>query len=386
MAKVKVSKQIFDDDVYIRSEKLRINKKSIQTPMKSFTLNDLRNDVKINTEVKKVNEVFKRFSKESLKDYVSGKKDITKLHRDINRDYRKISSDELNFCFATLDYTKFPEGKEIDMLTNISYIYSDATPLPLVHKLFKPNESAEKSYDKFTDFMIECIDSINRLNNKPIIGIIPSSMPPSYVESLINFYHDQNITSFAFDFENKTHVGLTEHLREMMISIIDLDLLNESFTYSCNTQRGKASRGSDVIKANDILVYNFGFDIVGNSHMGMKIPPSAAEKLKNRNSTSIRLFNNGDYGHYRYDNVDLIKDFYPHEKTDIPIEFFNPEGNVSRSRDCQKLFNNEMFGLELLKYNQILRENESALEYLQTKSQIKDDLNNFTRFRSNIHI
>ena len=386
MVKVKVSKQVFDDDVYIRSEKLKINNKSIQTPMKSFTLNTLRKAVKLNDEVKKVNEIFKKFSKESLQDYVSGKRDITQLHKKINTDFKKISSDELNFCFTYLDYTKFPEAKEIDMLTNVSYIYSDATPLPLVHNLFKPNQDAEKSYDKFTDFMIECIDSINRLNNKPIIGVIPSSMPPSYVESLINFYHDRDITSFAFDFENKTHVGLTDHLREMMIAIIKLDILNESFTYSCNTQRGKASRGSDITKANDILVYNYGFDIVGDSHMGMKIPPDAAKKLKNRNPTSIRLFNNNDYGHYRYDNVSLIEDFYPHEKTEIPIEFFNPEGNVTRSRNCQKLFNNEMFGLELLKYNRLLNENESALDYLKTKNQIKDDLNNFTKFRLDIKL
>lgn len=386
MVKVKVFKQIFDDDVYIRSEKLKINNKTIQTPMKSFTLSDLRRDVHLNEDVKKVNEVFKKFSKESLEQYVSGKKDITQVHKYINRDFKKISSDELNFCFTTLDYTKFPEGKEIDMLTNVSYIYSDATPLPLVHNLFKPNQDAEKSYDKFTDFMVECIDSINRLNNKPIIGVIPSSMPPSYVESLINFYHERDITSFAFDFENKTHVGLTDHLREMMISIIELDILNESFTYSCNTQRGKASRGSDITKANDILVYNFGFDIVGNSHMGMKMPPSAAKMLKNRNPTSIRLFNNEDYGHYRYENVSLIEEFYPHEKTNIPIEFFNPEGNVSRSRDCQKLFNNEMFGLELLKYNQLLKEEEPALEYLKTKNQIKNDLNQFTQFRASINL
>ena len=386
MAKVKVSKQIFDDKVYIRSEKLKINNKSIQTPMKSFTLNDLRRDVNLNDDVKKVNEVFKNFSKESLQEYVSGKKDITQVYKTINTDFKKISSNELNFCFTSLDYTKFPEGKEIDMLTNVSYIYSDVTPLPLVHNLFKPNQDAEKSYDKYTDFMVECIDSINRLNNKPILGIIPSSMPPSYVESLIYFYHDRDITSFAFDFENKTHIGLTDHLREMMISIINLDILNESFTYSCNTQRGKASRGSDITKANDLLVYNFGFDIVGNSHMGMKIPRVAAKKLKNRNPTSIRLFNNDDYGHYRYDNVSLIEDFYPHEKTEIPIEFFNPEGNLTRSKECQKLFNNEMFGLELLKYNKLLNENESALDYLETKKQIKNDLNNFTQFRLDINI
>ena len=172
----------------------------------------------------------------------------------------------------------------------------------------------------------------------------------------------------------------------MMISIINLDILNESFTYSCNTQRGKSSRSSDIIKANDILVYNFGFDIVGNSHMTSRIPPDAAKKIKKRNHTSIRLFNNNDYGHYRYDKVSLIEDFYPHEKTKIPIEFFDPTDNVSRSKDCQKLFNNEMFGLELLKYNCLLNENESTLDYLKTKNQIKDDLNNFTQFRLDIKL
>ncbi len=386
MAKIKVSKQIFDDDVYIKSEKLKINNKTVQTPIKSFTLNDLRRDVHINDDVKWSNEVFKNFTKDSLEKLVSGEKDVTMIYKDINRDLKKVSSNELNFCFTTLNYTKFPEGKEIDMLTNVAYIYSDATPLPLVHKLFEPNQDAMETYDKFTEFMVECIESINRLNNKSILGVIPSSMPPSYIDSLIDFYHSHDITSFAFDFENKTHVGLTPHLREMMISIIKLDILDESFTYSCNTQRGKASRGSDVIKANDILVYNYGFDIVGNSHMGMKMPPSVANKLKNRNSTSIRLFNNDDYGHYRYDNLDLISNFYPFDKTEIPIDFFNPNENVARSRECQKLFNNEMFGLELLKYNQLLKENESAVNYLETKNQIKEDLGIFRKFRSSIKI
>ena len=386
MTKVKVSKQVYDDDIYIRSEMLKINKKSIQTPRKSFTLNDLRRDVQLNENVTGVNEIFKNLSKKSLEEYVSGKKDISKFHRNIYSNFKKVSSDEITFCFTSLDYTKFPEGKEIDILTNTSYIYSDATPLPLIHKFFQSINDSEEAYDKYTDFMSKCIESINRLNNKPIIGVIPSSMASSYIESLIEFYHDWDITSFAFDFENKTHTGFTDHLREMMISIINLDILDESFIYSCNTQRGKSSRRSDIIKANDILVYNYGFDIVGNSHMGMNIPSSVAKKLRERNSTSIRLFNKDDYGYYRYDNVNLIKDFYPHDETNIPIEFFNPEGNVSRSRDCQKLFNNEMFGLELLKYNKLLKENESALKYLRTKNQILGDLNSFTRFKESINI
>ena len=45
-----------------------------------------------------------------------------------------------------------------------------------------------------------------------------------------------------------------------------------------------------------------------------------------------------------------------------------------------------MFGLELLKYNQLLKDNESALDYLKTKNQIIGDLNNFTKFKSDIKL
>lgn len=382
MAKIKVSKQIFDDDVYLKSGKLKLNHKTVKTPLKSFTLNDLRNDVNINEEVKFSNEIFKKFTKQSLQDHVSGVKDAGKLHLDINRNMRKASSDELNFCFTTLNHTVFPQTKEIDLLTNISYIYSDATPLPLIHNLFRPNEDASKAYEEFTNFMGQCIESINRLNNKAILGVIPSSMPPYYIQKLIEFYHDNNITSFAFDFENKTHARLVGHLREMMVSIVNLDILDESFTYSCNTQRGRASKMSDVIKARDILVYNFGFDIVGNNHMPLKIPFNDSEKFKN--SFNVRLFNNKDYGHHVYDNFNDLEDMYPYDETSIPIDFLNPDGNLKRSKDCQKLFNNEMICLELSKYKRFLEDSEPALNYLESKNQIKDELYILKEFKKSL--
>ena len=34
MAKIKISKQIFDDDVSVKSEKLKINNKTVQNPIK----------------------------------------------------------------------------------------------------------------------------------------------------------------------------------------------------------------------------------------------------------------------------------------------------------------------------------------------------------------
>ncbi|MDR1820586.1 MAG: hypothetical protein LBR15_10135 [Methanobrevibacter sp.] len=59
MTKVKVSKQYIDEELFIKSEKLRINNKSIQTPIKSFDMKKLRRDTEISPLVRGVNEIFK---------------------------------------------------------------------------------------------------------------------------------------------------------------------------------------------------------------------------------------------------------------------------------------------------------------------------------------
>ncbi|MDR1820587.1 MAG: hypothetical protein LBR15_10140 [Methanobrevibacter sp.] len=46
-----------------------------------------------------------------------------------------------------------------------------------MNSFFNSNSNALEDYEKYTMFMQKCIDSINRLNNKPILGIVPSKMP-----------------------------------------------------------------------------------------------------------------------------------------------------------------------------------------------------------------
>jgi len=66
MTKVKVSKQYIDEELFIKSEKLRINNKSIQTPIKSFDMKKLRRDTDISSLVRGINEIFKEFKTEKI--------------------------------------------------------------------------------------------------------------------------------------------------------------------------------------------------------------------------------------------------------------------------------------------------------------------------------
>lgn len=386
MHKVSVTHQEIDEDLFIRSEKLKINNKTLRTPIKAVNMPSLRNDVPLNPIVKGVNEIFKNFKIDAIKGFCSGEKDETSIHKNINTPLNKTDKNtEVNICFIQLEDAQLPEHKEIDFITNISYIYSDITPLPLVHSLFKGSD-AFKDMEVFMKFMKDCIDSINRLNNKPMLGVIPGTIPSTLVGFLIDFYHENDITSFAFDFQGRIHKNFGAQIREMMTKILELDISNESFLYSCNTQRGKVTKGSTIIKGNDIAVYNYGFDIMGDSHVKSRLPPDVAKSMNERagNDLNIRLFNSEDYGHYKFSDLDAIKEMYPYDETNITLNCFNPSIIKQRATDSQKLFNTERIGLELMKYKSMLNQSESTFDYINTKEQIRDSLDKFRDYRANL--
>lgn len=228
MHKVKVSHQEIDEDLFIRSEKLQINNKTLRTPIKAVNMPSLRRDVPLKDAVKGVNEIFKTFKTDVLKKYCSGEKDESNVYRSINTPMNKTDRrNEVNICFVQIPDLILPQNKEIDFITNVSYINSDITPLPLVQGLFKGND-ALSDFDVFTEFMQDSIDSINRLNNKPILGIIPGTMPSTLIGFLVDFYYENDVTSFAFDFQGRIYKNFESQIREMMTKILELDISNES--------------------------------------------------------------------------------------------------------------------------------------------------------------
>lgn len=387
MHKVKVSHQEIDEELFIRSEKLKINNKTLRTPIKAVNMPSLRKDVSLNPVVKGVNEIFKTLKYDDIKKFCSGEKEESRIYKSINTPLNKTDKNaEVNICFIQLPDSQLPKNNEIDFLTNISYVYSDITPLPLVQGLFKEDNGIE-DFNVFTNFMQDSIDSINRLNNKPILGIIPGTIPSPLIGFLIDFYHENDITSFAFDFQGKIHKNYEVQIRAMITKILELDISNESFLYSCNTQRGKVSKGSTIIKGNDIAVYNYGFDVMGDSHVKSKMHPDIVKKLKERsgNELNIRLFNSDDYGHYKFSELNAIKEMYPNDETKITLDCFNPKIIKQRAIDSQKLFNSERIGLELMKYKNMLNDSESTYEYINTKEQIRDSLGKFKNYREDLN-
>ncbi len=369
---IKVTKPLFADDLHIKSQKININGKKFKTPIKAVDMSNLRRDITLNENIKGLNEVFKTFNKKSLDSYLNGEKDETKnIYANLGTKIRKTEDNEANICFILYESPDLPSGKSIDFLTNVSYNFSDATPLPLLSSFFDENKNFRDQFEQYVEFMGNTIESINRFNNKPIIGVIPFDIPSMFVSTLMDFYYSNDITSFVYDFKGRVYAGNEGKLRELMISLKNLDISEESFLYSTNVNPGKILKGAPVIRATDVLVYNFGFDAIGDNHIRRRFPPALIEKMKERvGPKSIRLLNSENYGYYKTADLDVLGEIYPQKETSIPFTTFTVDN--AKSKQCQKLFNTERIGLETVKYQNMINEDVEVSEYLKTKDIIRD--------------
>lgn len=387
---IKISEVEVADDLFLKKQKVNIQGKEFQTPIKTIDASKLRSDIQIVDSIKGLNEICKFFNKKRLNEYVTGIRDESLINKELDRKIKNTSPKEATICFVGYEDPKFPDEKEINFLMNLAYEFSDATPLPLMPKLFKEDKrDFNVKLNDYKDFMKRCIDSINRFNNKPILGIIPEIIPSMYVADLMNFYYDNDITSYVYDFKGKVSAGMRTKIREMMITLKDLDLLEKSFLYSINVSSGKMIKDAPIVRARDILTIGFGFDALGDQHIRRPLPPDVARMIRDRKKTSkplIRLFNNKDYGYYKTSDLFTLESIYPKDETSILFDNFKVYN--ARAKSSQTLFNSERLGLEATKYQNLIKEEaDKTSNYFKTKKYVREkDIKDLEKFRREIKI
>lgn len=387
---IKVSDFEVADDLFLKKQTVNIEGKIFQTPIKTIDASKLHLDIQLVEEVKGLNEICKFFDDKRLREYVTGEKNEYLINMELDRTTRKTNPEEAIICFVGYEGIKFPDENGINFLMNLAHVFSDATPLPLMPKLFKNDErDFDVKLNDYKNFMKKCIESINRFNNKPILGVIPATIPFSYVVDLVDFYYDNDIEAFIYDFEGKVSAGMRTKIREMMIAIKNRGSLEKTFLYPINVNNGKILKDAPVVRARDILTFGLGFDALGDQHIRRALPPDVAIKIRERIKTSgplIRLFNSKDYGYYKTSDLSILEDIYPEEETSIP--FNNFEVFNTKARHSQTLFNSERIGLESLKYQRLIEEEANRTSnYFRTKRYVREeDIRDLVKLRDEIHI
>lgn len=354
-----------------RSQRIKLNGKEAVTPIRVIDPSKLRTDVSLNNSALGFNEIYKSIESTRLAILQKNTEEHDKFARDLANLSKRGQSTDLNICLMKFDAKKpdpFPTSKEIELLTDIAHSYSDMTPIPILDAKIDAT-----NFKNFMNYVDTCYHTIEELNQKPIMGALPN-LPREIYPKLLDYYLDKGINAFYFDFNGQTpdHLKLRPILRHLKTK----KTLDNTLIYGVNAKPGRTLKNTNIIPSKDFIAYGFGVDILGGSHIGMKMPKAFFEKMKKavdaQQLNKKRVFIKSDYGYYKTNAKEDLEQVYPND-TRISLDKIMDD----TQKTWQNLFNMEQQAVEASKIRKRLGElksKETILDYIKEKTQIQKEM------------
>ncbi len=354
-----------------KSKRLKLNGKEFVTPSRALDPSKFRSDIELNKKAYGLNEIYRNLDSDKITTLQKDANEHDDFARILVNHTKRAQLNDLNLCivrYSTKRPNPLPTKKEVEFLTDVAHSFSDITPLPIIDVKIDAS-----NFPRYLDCLKDCYDTIEELNNKPIMGILPN-LPPELYSKLLEFYLKNDISSFYVDFDGKTPNHLK--LRPILRFLNTKKMLGKSLIYGVNAKPGRPLKNTNVIPSKDFIAYGYGLDVLGESHIGAKMPKEFFEKMKkaisDQQQNKKRIFIKNDYGYYKTADRSGIKSIYPSD-TKIKLDRIFDESQTT----WQKLFNMEQQGIEaatIRKRLNSLDRNETILSYLKKKKQIKKEM------------
>lgn len=351
-----------------RTQTIRFtSNKSITTPTKTIPLDKIKLKHSLNSESRQLNEIFKRFSAQQIKEANEDNDKFHKLETWFNSQKNKIPDNTSTLCFLDFNEKRIPTNEEIEFITDISYCNSDITSIPTINhfNIPKQEEIAFEDYKKYLENVIQVID---QLNNKPIMGIIPK-LAPKKVEELLCFYQEKGINCFALDLAGSNPISASMRIFKVLKILNKMRTLDNSYIHGHNVGM-RVNKTVDVIPAKDILGFGIGLGSLGEKRTIFRPNPAFISYIQTNPMNKFRLFNKEDYGYWKSISVEELEKVYPKDSA-LPIKLFN---NPSQMNYVQKVFNAEQLALESHIIKKIISETpDKSLSYVRKKRHVAQD-------------
>jgi len=372
---------IIDEELPYRSQIVKANNKKIVTPIKSIDPKHIDPSIQLSKSVTGLNEMYSGVTSKKISDHSLGiDKSLIYLLNSAQDQLRDPKS-EMQICFIEFKEETFPNQKEIEFITDLAYVYSDITPIPMLSnfqqrvtienitedgkKQFLPSDS---KFEKFLKYLGDSIATIQQLNNKPIMGYIPDFR--YYFKELVKFYVDNGINTFYYDTHLSSPMTLQLPIRTLLRELNNQESLEHSFIHLLNAGYGRASKDSSIIPAKDILGFGLGIDGIGERHKRRVFTKELAEYMKKNPDNRSRLFDKKSYGYLKTSEKNEIEKFYPN---DSGVDIANFLTGSKPHDHIQNSFNVEQLAIESMKLRDRLNQSQSMLGYVSKKSQVKED-------------
>lgn len=325
----------------------------------------------LNTDAKQLNEIFKRFNAEQIKEADEDTDKYKEIESFFNNQKNKIKQDTATFCFLDFCEQRIPTDNEIEFLTEIAYCNSDITTIPMVGH-FSDSKDSPIAYQDYKKYIEKAIESIEQLNHKPIMGIVPRLSRKNILD-LLNFYQSKGITAYALDLEGSNPISARMSIFKVLKAMNKIKILEKSYIHGHNVGM-RVNKTTDIIPAKDILGFGLGLDSIGEKRTEFKPNRVFLTFIKTNPLNKFRLFNKKDYGYWKSISASDLEKVYPSDSS-VPITAFKSAiKNASHFNYIQKIFNCEQLAIESHKVKQVITEDsKSILDYIKKKKSVVPD-------------
>lgn len=364
------------DDTDLRSLNLTIGNNQITTPVKITDPKTFYSNTIFPNNISSLIEVYLKFDRSSLEKMGTTPKYSQEKNRNVYSILQKgnnAPSLSIILFNSKDDVNSYPTELEVEQLVNLSYSFSDITPIPSL-----PNIARKIDINTFSNFMAyleTAIDTIEVRNKKSAIGYIPINIPPLFFPDLIDFYLDHGINAFFIDFDGTMITTHITSLNTIKRQIKKRGYEEQSFLHFVNVSYGKAINDVGVVAARDLLGFGFGLDSLGGIHQGPRRSAKFYEKLKlqkNVKTNSARILNRDDYGYYRVNQLGAsLPQIYPQDAI-IPLRDIE-QANDSRIERSLKIVNNQQQCVEACALRTVIKESgKSSFKYFKGKKSLPE--------------
>ena len=365
-----------DEELQYRSQEVAVGNKTMVTPIKAIDPAKMDPLSSINTTIKCVNELYALVSTENVQEYLINTTSGLTSRLTQKQKLLRNPSKEIQLCLLEFKEKQFPTQKEIEVLTDTAYVFSDITPLPMLSNIKKKIHDEHKKdsgitydfnlakFETFKKYLMDSIETIQQLNNKPIMGYIPDAR--YYFEDLVALYAKKGINMFYFDAHLSNPITLQAPLRALMRELNNQEILEKSFIHMINPAYGRGTQNSNIIPAKDILGFGFGVDGLGERHQRPNFP--VFEIIRSAPDQRPRLFNKNTYGYLRTSEQSVIAKFYPDDSY-VNISKFLVPGKPNTN--TQNSFNVEQLALESMNLRDRITNSDPMLQYVERKPNVK---------------
>lgn len=359
-----------DEDLQYRRLEVRANGKAMTTPIKSLSPKPHKSFVS-NDDAQYINEAYAGLTERALQNCATGgdQQFVRRIARTMNS--FKNTGAAMRLLILEIKGASLPKPKETEFVADLAYTYSDMTPIPMLSNfvdrittLDENNRSrypSDTKFEKVKAYLKYTIETIDQLNNKPIMGHIPDYK--YYFDDLVKLYVDSGINTFYFNAHSSNPMTLQVSLRSLTRTLAAHGVLDECFIHMINPGIGGAPKDSSVIPAKDVLGFGFGIDGLGENHMPRYAP---REKQKDAAERKLKLFDKEKYEYLKTSAPSDIEKFRPPDSSVGASEFVQDMTDP----DLRKSFNTEQLALEGARLQDNLARSTPMLRYLEGKSSV----------------